>query len=164
MSDSRQEEEMAREREERERRFSVQKKVDTEWKRKVQREKEKLTSGAPAAPASPPPEGGPAPGPPRSPAGKPQPPEPAAKQATTDMGFMAVVQQLADQAALFLGLVPGYAEKNCEQALAAIEMLRSLQEKTKGNLSAQESKALTGVVYELQMRYVETCGAGGPGA
>ena len=159
MSDSRQEEEMAREREERERRFSVQKKVDTEWKRKVQREKEKLTSGAPAA--APPPDGVPAPTAPRPAAGRPQPPEPAARQAATDMGFMAVVQQLADQAALFLGLVPGYAEKNCEQALAAIEMLRSLQAKTQGNLSAQESKALSGVVYELQMRYVEACGGGG---
>lgn len=157
MSGSREEEDLAREREERERRFSVQKKVDTEWKRKVQREKERLASGAgPEAPAPPTPgkAGQAAPARPEGPA------RPALPEAPPDMAFLSIVQQLADQAALFLGLVPGYPEKNCEQALASVEMLRALQEKTKGNLNVQEAKVLTGVVYELQMRYVETCGGG----
>lgn len=149
------------ERLERERRLSVHKNVDSEWKRKVQREKERLSTGtAPAAPpeeTAPPPKAAPKTAPPPA-RDRPK----AVPHAATDMAFLAVVQQLADQAALFMGLVPGYAERNCEQALAAIEMLRALQEKTKGNLNAQESKALTQVVYELQMRYVESCGGGGP--
>ena len=154
MSDPREEE---LERLDREHRLSVHKKVDSEWKRKVQREKERLSAGM--APAE---ETASSPLPPKA-AGSTAPPRAredpkAAPGAVNDMAFLAVVQQLADQAALFMGLVPGYAERNCEQALAAIEMLRALQERTKGNLNAQESKALTQVVYELQMRYVESCG------
>ena len=135
----------------------LQKKVDTDWKRKIQKEKERLDAGsaaeAPAAGA-------------RPAAGKPaaaQPPPADRKAAASSMAFLALVQQLADQAALLMGLYPEQPERHCEQAAAVIEMIRVLQEKTKGNLSPQESKALTGLVYELQMRYVEACGgAGGP--
>ena len=140
-------EEQARE-EEAKRRFQFQKKVDSDWKRKVQLEKQRLAGQA--APQAPPP--------PKT-AKKAEPEKPPASRGV-DMGFLALVQQLADQAALFLGLVPGYAERNCEQALAAIEMLRSLNEKTRGNLGAEESKALESVLYELQMRYVQSCGGG----
>ena len=131
---------------------AFQKKVDLDWKRKIQLEKERL-----AAPAAGEPSGT---APPKTEKTEKAPPPEPASRAATNMGFLALVQQMADQSALFMGLVPGYPERNCEQALASIEMLRALQEKTKGNLSAQESKALTGIVYELQMRYVETCGGG----
>ncbi len=131
---------------------AFQKKVDLDWKRKIQLEKERL-----AAPAAGEPSGT---APPKTEKTEKAPPTEPASRAATNMGFLALVQQMADQSALFMGLVPGYPERNCEQALASIEMLRALQEKTKGNLSAQESKALTGIVYELQMRYVETCGGG----
>lgn len=145
-------------------RFQFQKKVDTDWKRKVEMEKRKF-AGDPAAkgaaPTPPPPPAKPASAKPAAPEAPPAPeePKPSARRGV-DMAFMAVLQQLADQAALFMGLVPGYPERNCEQSLATIEMLRALQDKTKGNLSTEESKALTGVVYELQMRYVQTCGGG----
>ena len=147
--------------EELKKRFEVQKKVDTEWKRKVELEKRKLAAPAggtaaaggkvPPTAASP----GAAPFPEKSPAPAAAPP-----RRGMDMGFVSLVQQLSDQAALFLGLVPGYPERHCDQALAAIEMLKTLEGKTKGNLSDEESKALTGVLYELQMRYVQTCGGG----
>ena len=132
----------------------VQKKVDTDWKRKIQKEKEKLDAGAPAAAHAAP--------------GKAAAPQATAKSpadrkaAASSMAFLALVQQLADQAALLMGLYPEQPERHCEQAAAVIEMIRVLQEKTQGNLSSQESKALTGLVYELQLRYVEACG--GPGA
>ncbi len=152
MSDPQREQEEAEKR-----KFAFQKKVDMDWKRKVQREKERLASGFPSEEPAPKPASAP---PPPTPA-KEAPQDPKGKPGNaTDMGFLAVLQQLADQAALFMGLVPGYPERNCEQALATIEMLRALQEKTKGNLSAQETKALTGIVYELQMRYVQACGGG----
>ena len=142
--------------------IEFRKKVDTDWKRKVEQEKRKLATQAaddkPAAPAAPTK---------KEKGASTPPPEPEPAPAPTgkrgmDMGFVSLVQQLADQAALFLGLVPGYPEKHCDQALAAIEMLRALQTKTQGNLSAEESKALTGVLYELQMHYVQTCGGGKP--
>ena len=136
--------------EEPDRKFEVKKKVDSDWKRKVQMEKEKLSAASPTRPESP-----------KAPAGKGEPPkEEKPKAKGMDMGFVALVQQLSDQAALFLGLVPGYPERHCDQALAAIEMLKALEGKTRGNLSDEESKALTGVLYELQMRYVQTCGGG----
>ena len=132
------------------RKFEVKKKVDSDWKRKVQMEKEKLAAQVAGAT-------------PKAEPAKPSSPKaeaPKEKPAPMSMGVVALVQQLADQAALCLGLVPGY-ERNCEQAAMAIEMLRALQEKTKGNLSAEEAKALSTVVYELQMRYVQACGSGG---
>lgn len=138
-------------------RFAFEKKVDLDWKRKVQKEKERLAAGLSGEEPAPPPPPSEAGKKEKKEEGKPQ--EAPPPKGGMDMGFLAVVQQLADQAAVFLGLVPGY-ERNCEQALAAVEMLRALQEKTKGNLSAQESKALTGVLYELQMRYVQACGSG----
>ena len=134
--------------EEPEKKLEFRKKVDSDWKRKVQLEKEKLSAASPAKTESP-----------KAPAGKGEPPkEEKTKAKGMDMGFVALVQQLADQAAVFLGLVPGY-ERNCEQAAMAIEMLRALQKKTEGNLSAEEGKALSTVVYELQMRYVQSCGS-----
>ena len=134
--------------EEGDRKFEVKKKVDSDWKRKVQMEKEKLAAQAGGASAKPEP-----------PKASPAKPEAPGKGKPMDMGFVALVQQLADQAAVMLGLVPGY-EKNCEQAAMAIEMLRSLEAKTKGNLGAEEAKALSTVLYELQMRYVQSCGGG----
>ncbi len=137
--------------------FAFQKKVDSDWKRKIQKEKERLEAGLGADPPAG--AGKPAAPPSAQPtAGKPAAaPPPAA----SSMAFLALVQQLADQAALLMGLYPEQPERHCEQAGVVIEMIRVLQEKTKGNLSPQESKALTGLVYELQLRYVEACGAGG---
>ena len=139
-------------------RIAFQKKVDTDWKRKIQKEKEKLDAGGPAPEAT----AGAKPAAPA--AGKPaaaQPPPVDRKAAASSMAFLALVQQLADQAALLMGLYPEQPERHCEQAGAVIEMIRVLQEKTKGNLSPQETKALSGLIYELQLRYVEACGAGG---
>ena len=148
-------------------RVAFQKKVDTDWKRKIQKEKERLEAGLGAEP----PPGASKPPTPPAAAGKPgvtapSPPSPkggedARRAAATSMAFLALVQQLADQAALLMGLYPEQPERHCEQAGAVIEMIRVLQEKTRGNLSPQESKALSGLVYELQMRYVEACGGGG---
>ncbi len=135
--------------------FDFQKKVDSDWKRKIQKEKEKLASSAPMPPSTQDPKAPPPPSAPKAPEGDPR------RAQASSMAFLALVQQLADQAALLMGLYPEQPERHCEQAAAVIEMIRVLQEKTKGNLSPQESKALTALVYELQMRYVEACGAGG---
>ena len=41
-----------------------------------------------------------------------------------------------------------------------IEILSLLEEKTKGNLTAEERQVLEGVLYELRLRYVEVSGGG----
>jgi Domain of unknown function (DUF1844) len=51
---------------------------------------------------------------------------------------------------------PGSGERrvDLEQAREAIDMLLLLRDKTRGNLSAEESRLLEGVLYDLQMRFV----------
>jgi|SRR5689334_24883817 uncharacterized protein DUF1844 len=78
-------------------------------------------------------------------------------QAVTFVGF---VLSLAHTAAFHFGDVPDPATgKNGEANLVAakqlIDILSLLEEKTRGNLSAEERQLLEQLVYELQMRYVE---------
>lgn len=46
-------------------------------------------------------------------------------------------------------------ERNLEQAQHSIDMLVMLRDKTKGNLSAQESSVLNAMISELQLNYVD---------
>lgn len=78
-------------------------------------------------------------------------------QAVTFVGF---VLSLAHTAAFHFGDVPDPATgRNGEPNLAAakqlIDILALLEEKTRGNLSAEERQLLEQLVYELQMRYLE---------
>jgi len=58
-----------------------------------------------------------------------------------------------------MGKVPspenGKTERNLELCKQIIEIMQMLQEKTKGNLTADEEKLLTGVTAELQLNYVD---------
>ena len=60
---------------------------------------------------------------------------------------------------MFLGKIPNpmtnKKEENIAQAGFLIDTLLMLREKTKGNLSEDESKMLDNFVYELQIRFVE---------
>jgi hypothetical protein len=47
------------------------------------------------------------------------------------------------------------AEVNLPMARQTVDLLALLQEKTKGNLSAEEERTLDQVLYDLRMRYVE---------
>jgi hypothetical protein len=49
-------------------------------------------------------------------------------------------------------------EPNIEAAGMFIEMLGMLQEKTRGNLTAAESKVLESLLYDLRMRFVQVQG------
>jgi 1,4-alpha-glucan branching enzyme len=68
------------------------------------------------------------------------------------------VTTLAMQAWIALGAmanpVTQKTEKNPEQAKLIIDTLEMLQEKTKGNLTAEESKFLEDVLYELRMGFI----------
>lgn len=51
--------------------------------------------------------------------------------------------------------ITGKVERNLEQAKYSIDMLIMLREKTKGNLSTDEEKALSETIANLQLNYVD---------
>jgi len=81
------------------------------------------------------------------------------------LSFTAFVISLASSAAIHFGDLPDpvsgqRGEPNLEGAAQMIEILGLLEEKTKGNLTAEERQVLESVLYELRLRFVEASGAG----
>lgn len=85
-------------------------------------------------------------------------------QTTTQSGeltqrFIEFVMMQAQQAALFLGQIPnpqtGQPEVNLEVARMFIDQLGMIQEKTRGNLTNEESTVLRNALSSLQMAFVE---------
>ena len=72
--------------------------------------------------------------------------------------FMNVVMEFAATAFIHLGLAEhpatGRPQVNLPAAQQAIEMLRILQEKTTGNLTPEEDQFFSGLLADLQMRFV----------
>ena len=80
--------------------------------------------------------------------------------ADSQLTFAAFVLSLASSAAIHFGDLPdpvsGSAiEPNLEGAAQMIEILTLLEEKTRGNLTAEERQLLEQVLYELRMRFVQ---------
>jgi uncharacterized protein DUF1844 len=73
--------------------------------------------------------------------------------------FIEFVMMHAQNAALFLGQIPnpktGEGEVNLELAKMFIDQLAMIQEKTRGNLTSEESTVLRNALSNLQMVYVE---------
>src|SRR5207237_4905696 len=73
--------------------------------------------------------------------------------------FIEFVIMHAQNAALFLGQIPnpktGEGEVNLELAKMFIDQLAMIQEKTRGNLTNDESTVLGNTLSNLQMLYVE---------
>ncbi len=72
---------------------------------------------------------------------------------------------LASTAAIHFGDLPDpvvrrAAELNLDGAAQMIEILALLEQKTRGNLTAEERQVLEQVLYELRLRFVEASGAG----
>ena len=85
-------------------------------------------------------------------------------QKTTQSGelsqrFIEFVMMHAQNAALFLGQIPnpktGEGEVNLELAKMFIDQLAMIQEKTRGNLTSEETTVLRNALSNLQMAYVE---------
>jgi hypothetical protein len=72
--------------------------------------------------------------------------------------FLAFVMSLATTAAVHFGDIEdpsvGSAQRNLPAAAQMIELLAMLQQKTQGNLDAEEHQFLDQVLYELRMRFV----------
>jgi hypothetical protein len=73
--------------------------------------------------------------------------------------FIEFVMMHAQNAALFLGQIPnpktGEGEVNLELAKMFIDQLAMIQEKTRGNLTNEETTVLRNALSNLQMVYVE---------
>ncbi len=130
--------------------------IDEDWKTQVLREKEELkrkkesaaAAGETAAPT------GPAADESSSPddASEPQlPPPPPAS-------FPLIVTGLATQAMAALGQIPGddgqMLPANLDYARHFIDSIGVLEEKTKGNLTAEESSYLQETLHQLRMLFV----------
>jgi hypothetical protein len=89
------------------------------------------------------------------PVGGPQtPPDPSELPIT----FGTFVVSLASSAAFALGEAAapeGGAELNLPLAKQTIDLLALLQEKTRGNLSDEESKLIEAVLYDLRLRFID---------
>jgi hypothetical protein len=80
--------------------------------------------------------------------------------------FIEFVMMHAQNAALFLGQIPnpktGEPEINLDLARMFIDQLEMIQEKTRGNLTNEETTVLRNTLSNLQMAYVEASGAARP--
>jgi hypothetical protein len=83
------------------------------------------------------------------------------------VSFIAFVFSLASNAAVHFGDLPDPLTNetrppDLEAAAQLIDLLAMLEEKTRGNLSAEERQLLEQAIFELRMRYVEAKKAQSP--
>jgi len=129
--------------------------VDEDWKSRVQSEKEKAKQGATNAPASPPAAESP------KPAAKPTPPPPQEPQEIPPASFPLLVQMLATPAMMDIEEAGQLQEKGESPAASLarakhfVDLLGVLEEKTKGNLSPEESRWMSGMLHQLRMFFVQ---------
>ncbi|MFN0136491.1 MAG: DUF1844 domain-containing protein [Phycisphaerae bacterium] len=116
--------------------------VDDDWKAEARREKERLAEAEQkrAAPAD----------------------------GVPSASFVELLNLLTMQALGGLGLLqmPGgeRVPPNLEVAKHFIDILQVLEDKTKGNLNAEEKKFLDTTLYELRVQFVQRAGGGGMGS
>jgi len=117
--------------------------VDEDWKAEAQREKEILAAQEEAEK-------------------KKTPEEKQARGPLPQGNFAALISMLTTQALFALGLlqVKGQEKKepDLEMAKYNIDMLETLEEKTKGNLTKEEETVLANTINELRMGYVKVAG------
>lgn len=115
--------------------------VDDDWKTQAKAEKERLAKEAEEKAAA-------------APAGPGSPPGAGEK-----LGFSDLVRMLATQALMYMGAYPdpqtGKAIVALDVAKIHVDLLDVLEQKTKGNLSDEETKMLTGMLSELRVQFVE---------
>ena len=134
----------------------VKKRVDESWKE--QAEREKRVPEPKAAPTGPAPSGPATAGPGPAPKAGAEPAESEELQARFDV----FLSGLAMEALIALGDMAHPATRkqaaNLPHAKYLIDLLGVIEEKTKGNLSADEDKLLTDALYQLRMRYLTKSG------
>lgn len=132
--------------------------IDSDWKAQAQAEKEKLAAASkPKAAAG------------SSADGKAgQTPESGGEKSGGGGGippanFETLLSSFVTQALFAMGAIPdpqtGKPALHLDLARYQIDMLSVLEEKTKGNLTDEETKMLAGTLYELRTRYVQAANA-----
>lgn len=118
--------------------------IDTDWKEQVAREKESLRS----APLN-------------SPGGDPADLPDASQEFREELpeaSLLVLIINMATQAMIALGQVPdpiqGTADVDLQVAKFHIDMMGVLQQKTKGNLDAEESRYLESTLSQLRLAFV----------
>jgi hypothetical protein len=86
--------------------------------------------------------------------------DPDANPDAAAINFVGFVLSLAHTAAVHFGDVPdpfsgAKAEANLVAAQQMIDILALMEEKTRGNLTAEERQLIEQVLFELRLRYVE---------
>ena len=113
--------------------MEIKKKVDDAWKKKAKEEKKKLEEDELAVQA--------------------------ARKALLKADFPTFISGLASQVLIHLGEMQNpitqKTEADLDQAKYTIDLLALLEEKTKGNLTAQEAQLLQSLLYDLRMRFVK---------
>jgi len=117
--------------------------VDEDWKQQAQREKEILAAQEEAEK-------------------KKEQQEDERRGPLPEGNFAALISMLTTQALFALGLlqVKGQEKRQPDLELARynIDMLETLEEKTKGNLTGEEEIVLANTLNELRMGYVKVAG------
>ncbi|MBX3353130.1 MAG: DUF1844 domain-containing protein [Phycisphaeraceae bacterium] len=114
--------------------------IDSDWKAQAQAEKERLAQQEQAKAAQ---SGG------------------ADADGMPPADFRTLVGMLATQALMYMGAIPdeqGRAMVALDVAAHTIDLLATLAEKTKGNLTNDENEELTEVLRELRSRFVQLTG------
>ena len=116
--------------------------IDEDWKQEAQREKEILAAQEEA---------------------EKEKAEAQGRRGPLPKGdFAALVSMLVTQALFALGMlqVEGQKEKEPDLEIAKynIDMLETIEEKTKGNLSEEEKKVLENTLNQIRMAYVKVAG------
>jgi hypothetical protein len=110
--------------------------VDDDWKAEAKKEKERLAR------------------------------ETAKQEPLPDPTFAELVNTIAVQAMVGFGGMAGPGGErippNLEIAKHYVDMLKVLEDKTKGNLTDDERKLLDQVMYEVRMRYIQSASGGAP--
>ena len=118
--------------------------VDEDWKQEAQREKEILAAKEKAEKE------------------EKKEEEPQERGPLPDGNLAALISMLATQALFALGLlqIKGQEERKPDLELAKynIDMLSTLEDKTRGNLTDEEQKVLSNTLSELRMGYVKVAG------
>jgi hypothetical protein len=87
-------------------------------------------------------------------------PAPEPPRALPPADFATLVLSLGSSAVMYMGEAPGPDGKkpprNLPMAKHAIDLLTVLEEKTKGNLTAEEGQILESLLFDLRLRYVES--------
>ncbi len=117
--------------------------VDTDWKAQAAAERQKLAEQAKQQPSAS--------------AGV------AGAGGIPPANFETLVSTLVTQALFAMGAIPnpstGQRMQHLDLARHHIDMLAVLQDKTKGNLSDEESTMLNQTLYELRSRYIQIASA-----